>query len=413
MIGKKRIFIALLLLLPFSPLSLALVWAQGGGDSGGGGGDSGGGGGDSSGNSGGSSTAGQTSPSRADRPRPMFLTGKVLLDNGKAPDSRTKVELICQGSVVRQEYISQSGNFSIELGADQGGTRTMDASVSSSDYSQLGSGGANVFGGSAGIGGGLASTRSVNLSNCELVAQLPEYQSDVISLGRRRALDNPDVGLIILHSMKAPEIGTVSLKTLAAPKDARKAYEKAGKELQKEKPNFSKASKELTKAVEIYPEFASAWYVLGKVRLAQQDRPAASQAFKEAKAADSGYAIPYLSLAMMALEEERWKEASDLSNQVLELNPRLTEAHYYNALANSSLGRFNVAEESALVVLDRNKAENYPLIYYVLGLAESQKGNFPSAAARYRSLLEIRPEGSFSGKLKQQLAQWQEQGLIP
>jgi tetratricopeptide (TPR) repeat protein len=213
--------------------------------------------------------------------------------------------------------------------------------------------------------------------------------------------------------MRAPEIGTVSLKTLAAPKDARKAYEKAGKELQKEKPNFSKASKELTKAVELYPEFASAWYFLGKVRLAQQDRPAASEAFKEAKAADSEYANPYLSLALMALEEERWKEASDLSNQVLELNPRLTEAHYYNAIANSSLGRFNVAEESALVVLDSNKAETYPLVYYVLGFAETQKGNFPSAAARYRSLLEIRPEGSFSGKLKEQLAQWQEQGLIP
>ncbi len=74
------------------------------------------------------------------------------------------------------------------------------------------------------------------------------------------------------------------------------------------------------------------------------------------------------------------------------------------------MGRFNVAEESALAVLDRNKAETYPLVYYVLGFAESQKGNFPSAAARYRSLLEIRPEGSFSGKLKEQLAQWQEQG---
>jgi hypothetical protein len=409
MIEKKRIFFVLLLLLPLIFLSSSWGLAQGGEGGGGGGG---GGGSDSGRSSGGGSTSRQNSSPQADRPRPMFLTGKVLLDDGEAPGSRTKVELICQGSVVRQEYISQSGNFSIEIAGGQAGNRSMDASVGSSGYSALGSGGSSGLG-SSGIGGGLASTRSVDLSSCELRAQLPEYQSDVISLGRRRALDNPDVGLIILHSMRAPEIGTVSLKTLAAPKDARKAWEKAGKELQKENPNFSKASKELTKAVEIYPEFASAWYLLGKVRLAQQDRPAAGEAFKEAKTADSEYANPYLSLALMALEEERWKEASDLSNQVLELNPRLTEAHYYNAIANSSLGRFNVAEESALVVLDSNKAENYPLVYYVLGFAESQKGNFPSAASRYRSLLEIRPEGSFSGKLKEQLAQWQEQGLIP
>ncbi len=290
----------------------------------------------------------------------------------------------------------------------------MDASVSSSAYSQLGRGiGASPFG-SVGLagGGGLASTRSIDLSNCELQARLPGYQSDVLALGRRRALDNPDVGLIILHSMKAPEGGTVSLKTLAAPKNARKAYEKAGKELQKEKPNFSKASKELAKAVEIYPEFASAWHMLGSVRLAQNDRPAATEAFEQAKAADSEYVNPYLSLALMNLEEARWKEAADLCSQALELNSQLTKTHYLNALANSSLGRINVAEESALLVLDSNQAQTYPLIYYVLGFAESQRGNFPSAAARYRSLLEIQPDGSLAGKLRDQMAQWQERGLI-
>ena len=278
--------------------------------------------------------------------------------------------------MARQEYTSQSGTFSIEIaGGQQQGTRPMDASVSSAGSSQLGSGGASGFGspGLAG-GGGLASTRSIDLSNCELQARLPGYQSDVIALGRRRALDNPDVGLIILHSMKAPVIGTVSLKTLAAPKDARKAYEKAAKELQKENPNFSKASKELTKAVEIYPEFAAAWYLLGEVRLAQNDRPAASEAFEEAKSADSEYVNPYLSQVMMALEEEQWLEAARLSGQALKLSPRLTKAHYFNALANSSLGRINVAEESALWVLDRNQAQTYPLVYYVLGISGCQRG---------------------------------------
>jgi len=211
MIGKRPIFFALLLFLPFLSLSSASVWAQSGGG-GGGGGDSGG----SSGSSGGSSTGGQqSSGSQADRPRPMFLAGRVLLDDGQPPGPRTKVELVCQGSVVLQEYTSQSGAFSMEITEGQQGNRPMDASVTSANYSALGSGGISGFG-TAGRGGGLANTRSMDLSNCELHALLPEYQSDVIALGRRRALDNPDVGLIILHSLKPPEIGTVSLKTLAA-----------------------------------------------------------------------------------------------------------------------------------------------------------------------------------------------------
>ena len=262
------------------------------------------------------------------------------------------------------------------------------------------------------LGGLATSGRQVDLSNCELRARLPGYQSDVISLGRRRALDNPDVGLIILHSIKPPEGGTVSLKTLAAPKDARKAWEKAGKELQKENPNFSKASKELTKAVELYPEFASAWYMLGEVRLAQTARPGASEAFEQASAADPEYANPYLSLALMQMEEGRWQEAADLCSQALELNPQLIKAHYLNSLAHGSLGSLDVAEESALLVLNNNQAKTYPLIYYVLGFVEAQRENFTSAAARYRTFLEVRPNLSLAKKARGQLDQWRKQGLI-
>ena len=408
MIGKKRVFFTLLLLLPFLPLSSARVWAQDeGGEGSSGGGTSGGEG---------SGRLQSSGPPQSDRQRPMFLSGRVLLDDGQPPESGTTVDLMCRGSMVQQDYTSHTGTFSMEIaGGQQGGTRPMDASISSSSYSQLGGGfGSSPFGSgsSSGSSGGSASSRSINLSTCELQARLPGYQSEVISLGRRRALDNPDVGLIILHNMKPPDIGTVSLKTLAAPKDSLKAYEKAAKELQKETPNFSKASKELEKAVEIYPEFASAWQILGEVHLAQNDRPAASQAFEEAKAADSEYANPYLSLALMALEDKQWQEAADLCSQALELNPRLTKAHYYSSLANSSLGRLKIAEESALLVLDSNQAQTYPLIYYVLGFAEAQKGNFSSAAARYRSFLKILPDDLLAGRLREQMAQWQEQGLI-
>ncbi len=406
MIEKKRIFFAILLLLPFFPLSSARMWAQRGGGSDSGGGSSGGG----------ATTSGQqSSGSRADRQRPMFLSGRVLLDDGQVPGTRTKVELRCQGSVIRQEYTSNSGGFSIEVtGGAQGGFRPVDASVSSSSSSQFGIGNdSNSFGSTGlGTGGSLASTRSIDLSNCELQAQLPGYQSDVISLGRRRALDNPDVGLIILHDLQGPEAGTVSLKTLAAPKDARKAWEKAGKELQKKKPNASKVIKELEKAVEIYPEFASAWHMLGEVHLAQNDRPAASQAFEAAQAADPIYVNPLLSLALMAVEEERWKEAVDLCNLVLELNPNIIKAHYLNALAYSSLGQIDAAEKAALLVQERNQDQTYPLVYYVLGFAESQRGDFPSAADRYRTFLDILPNVPLAERMKEQLALWQEQGLI-
>ena len=345
----------------------------------------------------------------------MYLSGQVLLDDGQVPGQQVRVELECQGTVVRQEYLSPGGTFSLEIssGASGAGRQPpMDASASSSSYSPFGNN--SSFGSQV---GGLPSIgiqrRQVDLSSCDLKALLPGYLSDVIRLGRRRALDNPDIGVIVLHNLDSAGGGTISLTTLAAPKKAKEAYKKAGKEFTRKNPDYSKVAKELEKAVDIYPEFASAWYMLGDVHLIQKDRPAASEAFEHAKAADSAYVNPYLSLALMALEEERWEEAADLCSQALELNPQFIKTHYLNALAHSSLGSMDIAEESALLVQERNQAQNYPLVYYVLGFADAQRGDFPSAATRYRTYLEIRPHSSIAGRLKEQLAQWQEQGLLP
>ena len=344
----------------------------------------------------------------------MYLAGKVILDDGREPGQQVRIKLVCRGTVVRQEYTSHSGIFSLEV--VQGGSTAhtlwpMDASASTSSYSVDGRNSPDSWG-SETFTPVTTQRRQVDLSDCDLRAELMGYQSDVIRLGRRRALDSPDIGVIVLHSMDGAGGGTISLKTLAAPKKAKEAYGKAGKELTQEKPDYSKAVKELEKAVEIYPEFASAWYMLGEVRLMQKDRPAASEAYEHAKVSDSAYVSPYLSLALMALEEERWEEAADLCSQALELSPQLIKAHYLNALAHSSLGSFDIAEQSALLVQERNQAQIYPLVYYVLGFVESQRGDFSSAAAHYRSFLELRPDVSMAQQLSKQLVQWQQRGLI-
>jgi tetratricopeptide (TPR) repeat protein len=352
------------------------------------------------------------------RQGPMFLSGQVILDDGQIPGQQVRVELVCLGTVVRQEYTPNNGTFSIEVNrGTQDTLLATDASISASTYSPLGGG----IGADPGGGAGLS-----NLSACELQARLPGYLSDTLPLGSRRAFDNLDVGVIVLHRLDNIEGGTISLKTLAAPEEARKAYEKAGKELRKKKVNLSKVANELEKAVEIYPEFAVAWHMLGEVLLVQKDRLGATEAFEQAKAADSHYVNPYLFLALMALEEKRWEQAARLSDQALKVSPQQITAHYLNAVANSSLGRIDylnavansslgridVAEESALQVQESSQAQNYPLIHYVLGWIMSQRGNFHSAAVEYRRFLEIQPHVPLAERLKEQLTQWQKEGLI-
>ena len=328
--------------------------------------------------------------------RPVFLSGRVILEDGTIPPGQVLVELVCGGMVVQQVYTA-SGMFTLEV---RSGQNALLPSVH--PYGLL----------SEGRSFGSGQATSLNLGACELQAKLSGFQSDRIFLGRRRVLENPDIGTIVLHRRAKARGATISLKTLAAPKEAWKIYEKALKQLGEKKINLFKMSKELEKAVKIYPEFAAAWHLLGEIHLKLQDETAARQAFERALVADSYYANPYISLAMLELVEERWEQAAQWCRQALELDPQLIRAHYFNALANSFLGNLDIAEKSILRVQKSRQAQDYPAIPLILGWVESEKGNFQSAAAEYRSFLEAQPTALITERLKKQLTQWKEQGLI-
>ena len=115
---------------------------------------------------------------------------------------------------------------------------------------------------------------------CELRAALAGFRSDGVNLGMRHSLDNPDVGTIVLHRMANVEGSSISATSAMAPKDAKKAYEKAMNDLKKDK--WDDADKELSKAVDIYPKYAAAWYQLGFVQQHQNNLDAARKSYAQA-----------------------------------------------------------------------------------------------------------------------------------
>ena len=56
------------------------------------------------------------------------------------------------------------------------------------------------------------------LTNCDLRARLGGYRSQSIPLTGRRPMDNPDVGVILLHKDSGEAGTTVAASSLAAPK---------------------------------------------------------------------------------------------------------------------------------------------------------------------------------------------------
>ena len=286
----------------------------------------------------------------------------------------------------------------------------MDASVSSSVSGSMGGRDSGMGGFPSGAGGGGMGT--ADLMGCELRASLPGFRSEAVMLNRRSMFDNPDVGSIILRRLANVSGTAISFTTLNAPKEAKKSFEKAQKALQQKPPKHAEAAKELEKAVQGYPEFASAWYLLGECKLVAKDEAGARQAFEKSMAADAKYTNPYLQLAILDLRASKWKDAADITGRLTQLNPYLNQAHYFNAIANYNLGKMDLAEKAARNAMNRSDGGSFPRAHHLLGAILARQGNFPSAAEQFRTYLKLSPNANEADQLRKQLAEWEGLGVI-
>ena len=191
-------------------------------------------------------------------------------------------------------------------------------------------------------------------------------------------------------SRGAPD-GLVSVTSLAAPRAARKAYERASREAGRKKPNLASAAAFLETAVAVHPSFAAAWYFMGGVRLALNDADGARRAFEAALSADPGFPYAYVPLAAMEVRARRYAEAAKLADSALTLDYKLMEAHYYRALANTMLRRHEVARQSIQTILDSHNDHQYPGVHAMLAVILITQSNFEAAANEYRRFLDFDP----------------------
>ncbi|MBL8290987.1 MAG: tetratricopeptide repeat protein [Bryobacterales bacterium] len=218
---------------------------------------------------------------------------------------------------------------------------------------------------------------------------------------------------------EAPLQPYVSFTTLAAPKPARKAFQKGDRELGAKRPDFAKASRLLEEAVSLYPAFMAAWQRLGQCRVATGDLQGATDAFRTAIAVDPKHPDPYVLLAhvevMLARIDAnglRMLEIMRLTDRALKLDPSLSSAHFYRAIASSALGDGKSAMQSIHVILANGDDAGYPGIHAMLGEIRAAEGDVGAAVAEYQRYLELDPHSPASDEVRARLAEWQLNGRI-
>jgi len=342
-------------------------------------------------------TPGRGSLSIPSRPRPgtpdqtlgrIFLSGKVVLDDGTALTEPAAIRTICKGQKHTETHTDSHGNFSFEFGSP---ASSSGAGVSDADSGWTG-----------------AMSRRDNQRSwrdCELEAALPGFSSEVIELSSRISqLESNDIGRVVLHRLNQVEGFTVSATSEFAPSAAKKAFEKGRDEEKKNK--WDAAQQSFEKAVGIYSTYAMAWFELGRVQLQKNDVAGARHSFGQAVAADPKYVRPYQGLADLALREKQWQELVSTSGQLLALNPvSFPDAWFKNAVGHFYLQNLEAAEKSARQGLKLDEQHQIPRMEYLLGMILMQKHEYQDASQHMQQYLRLAANSSEVNEAQKKLAE--------
>ena len=331
--------------------------------------------------------------------RPIFISGKVRMEDGGAPPETVTIERICasRGTPIPEAYTDSKGGFSFQVGQRMG--MMPDASVGNTSEDSSGSAFPNSMGRNS--TGGVSER---DLMSCELRASLPGYRSSIVSLSGRRSLDNPDVGTIILKRLGDVSGFTTSATSLMAPKDAKKSLEKARGFLKKNK--LPEAQKELETAVNLHPKYAEAWYELGRLQLIQSNPEGARASYAKALEADDKYVRPYLGLAVLEAQQQKWVEVKQLSEKVVKLNRYdFPAAFFYGAVANFNLRDGETAEKLCRAGIEIDQYHSVPKMSHLLGMILADKQDFKGASEQFNSYLKFAPKAGDIDQVKKQLAE--------
>ena len=163
------------------------------------------------------------------------------------------------------------------------------------------------------------------------------------TVGSREAMHNE-----LLHTVRkssndqasSPE-GRISAADLNIPDKAKKEFEKGMNSMEKQ--DYPAAQKHLAKAVEIYPQYSSAYDDLGVIAMHMHQTSEGQGYFEKAIRADSNNGSAYVNLAKVRLMASQYLEAESLLDKSVSLMP--TNAEALTLLANTEMqnGKWKLA----------------------------------------------------------------------
>jgi hypothetical protein len=307
----------------------------------------------------------------------MRFAGKVVVEGAKPLWDPIPVVVKCDGTTRYNTVADAKGNFDIQ------------ARLPASEVVKTKS--------------DLQKVTAAALVGCKAYAVLDGFVSTSVTIVNGTIMDDPDIGTIHLRPDEHATASTVSATTASAPPEALKEFEKAHSD--QAGSHLDSARRHLQKAVSIDPQFAEAWYHLGKLEEADKPEDALS-AYAKAAAADPKYTPPYERIAALQALQKKWQEVVNATDRALQLNPAGTpQIWYFSAVGHFNLGQASVAEQAAETSMGMDPGHLAPNTEQLLAVILAARGAYKDALDHLRHCLTYTPAGPNADLMKQQVAQ--------
>jgi hypothetical protein len=307
-------------------------------------------------------------------PPPVRITGKVVLEDKSAPPAPVLIERVCQGMGHPEGTTDAKGNIAVDLGHD----------IIRDPYAIHIQPGVET----GGLGVGMEADQP--FMDCAIRFSLPGYRSDMVSVAIAKPVGHPYLGTIVLHFVAKVDGHLISPTSLEAPKDAKKAFDKAQEVTRKNKQ--AEALQNYQKAVQVYPQYAAAWYEMGRLQAAAKKVDDAKQSFNAAIKADPKYLSPYLQLSSLAEASENWPDLAEITGRLIALDPiDYPEAYFYGALSNYRTHKLDMAEKFARDGLKVDVDHHFPQTYQLLASILVARNQTAAAVEQLETYLKLFP----------------------
>jgi tetratricopeptide (TPR) repeat protein len=184
----------------------------------------------------------------------------------------------------------------------------------------------------------------------------------------------------------------------AAPKTARKEFEKGKRALEENK--MAEARRHLEKAVADYPCYARAQASLAQVDLHDRKADSAEACFKKAIQCDGSFLDSFSELAQLYIVEKKFVESENVLNQGLRLSPQAWLFHYEMGQAHYGMQKYPESVQDYL--LAQSLHPEMPAKFHIkLGTAYLRTEAYPQALAEFQTYLHLEPNGQYAAAARE------------